>query len=132
MKSNFTALEFALVGINFGSIFNVSLNKAGNIKVVNPSTADKEFWVLYKLKNGNLLWRRHGLCGSINGRYHYCYPLNMVGRKREGEIEKYIDKSTGKTYYLAYRPYEIKNSEFQTIEEAIEYFDNYIHRNNKI
>lgn len=86
------------------------INKSGNVFF----EGEDEKFVLYKLKNGNYIWRRHST--NLYG-YDYCYPLNMVGRKEVGHI---------KSYPWSYRPFNTSMAEIFTIEGAIDYFINYL------
>ena len=108
MKKNFTDSEIAFLKLMLGSKLNVSINRAGNIKVINPNEPEHrsywgctshKFWVLYH-NNMGYLWRRHDGCG-------YCYPLNI-------------------------RPFDIKNSYFNSLNEALEYFVNYLKKYHNI
>ena len=107
--------------------------KIFEIKVINHNEPDTTsywgrtthgFWVLYKDTDNKFLWRRH------NGtEYLYpCYPLNMRGRKFEGEVIKHRNIKTGRLEYSGYRPYNIEMSKFNTFDEALNYFINYLKR----
>ena len=110
MKNNFTESQFAEVKNVFGTVFNVTLNKGGNIKVMLPNA--REFWVLYFTPNGRYMWRRHNLDTM------YCCPLNMKNRK----ITNLLIHETGVyEYYCVAR-----HAEFWTVDEAIEYFKKYL------
>lgn len=123
MKQNFKDNELAKVVTALGTKFNISVNRAGNIKVLDPNNCgkgdlkEKIFWTFYHNEFG-YLWRRHIGCG-------YCYPLNMTGRKNHGRPFEYIDNNghNRKTYY---RPYDIRNSYFNSFDEALEYFVTYL------
>jgi len=126
-KTFFTANEaMTLVKVLY-SKFSVSLNKAGNIKVTYLREISRShfgkitygFWVLHKYADGKFLWRRHNSKG-------YCYPLNMSGRKFEGKVIKHRNAETGHIEYWGYKPYNVKMSTFDTFDEAIEYFVNYL------
>ena len=132
MKKNFTDSEIAFLKLMLGSKLNVSINRAGNIKVINPNEPEHrsywgctshKFWVLYH-NNMGYLWRRHDGCG-------YCYPLNMIGRKKEGNPFIYTDEN-GHTHKEYYRPFDIKNSYFNSLNEALEYFVNYLKKYHNI
>lgn len=110
MKNKFTESQFAEVKNVFGTVFNVTLNKGGNIKVMLPNARD--FWVLYFTPNGRYMWRRHNLDTM------YCYPLNMKNRKSTNLL---IHNSGVYEYYCAAR-----HAEFWTVNEAIEYFKKYL------
>ena len=59
MKQNFTNEEVLAIFNAFGSKFNVRVNKAGNIDLVNPNrTNNLEHFVLYFTPNQRYLWRR--------------------------------------------------------------------------
>ena len=118
MKNNFTNEE---IGIIFGTLsgkLNVRINKAGNIDVVNPKSTNKyEHFVLYFTPNKKYLWRRWFDKG-------YCYPLNMRNRKRIGEI--HYDTWQGKKFAWYQREFDIKNCEFETVSDAVDYFVKYM------
>ena len=139
-KINFTDSELLNVIKVLSPRFNVRINKAGNITVSDPtekvsnahqiasafmqnySYSPKEirgYWTLYTYGNGKFLWRRHDGDG-------YCYPLNMSGRKFEGEVTKYRNAETGRIEYQGYKPYNIEMSKFNTLDEALNYFINYL------
>lgn len=124
MHKHFSDLEISAFGRMLGSDFNVRRNRAGNITVeylpeFNECTKRGEkFWTLYYTQEGTYLWRRH-----IG--YGYCYPLNGVGRKRIGPIEKWID-CYGKSHYWYPRAFDIKNCAFDKFFEAIDYFIKYL------
>lgn len=114
-KTLFTDNEISQLMNTFGSKLKISINKAGNVKVVNESESlthtywgkwGHGFWVLYKYDNGTYLWRRHDGTG-------YSYPLNMKGRK---VAEGFVD----------YRPYNVNMSLFNSFDDAINYFITYL------
>ena len=131
MKTNFTSSEIETLVKTLGSKFIVNMNKAGNMKVINPaepnsisywrSDSKHGFWVLYKHANGNFIWRRH------DG-YGYCYPLNMKGRKFQGTVRRVRNEETGRFEYWGYRPFQINNAEFTSFDEALNYFVKYLFR----
>ena len=117
IKTNFTKQEMNRLNEVLGSRLKVSINRAGNVKVVNEAESlthtywgkwGHGFWVLYKYNNGTYLWRRHDGTG-------YSYPLNMKGRK----------VAPGFEYY---RPYNVSMSLFNSFDEALDYFINYLNR----
>lgn len=113
MKKNFTDSQFAEVKNVFGSMFNVSINRGGNIKIMLPNAHD--FWVLYFTRNKRYLWRRHNPNGSYTS---YCYPLNMNSRD---------DLDIWPGYTDSYRYYNFsRHAEFATVNEAIAYFKKYL------
>lgn len=130
MKQNFLDIEISTVVSTLGSKLHISINRAGNIKVINneePSTRSYRgnishgFWVLYHNESG-YIWRRH----NGNG---YCYPLNMVGRKNDTSMSPFIyTDENGRTRKAYYRPYDIKNSHFSTFDEALNYFVKYLEK----
>lgn len=129
-KTLFTESEIANIISTLGNQFDVSVNKAGNIKVFNIEEHENHscwgkvaygFWVLYKFENGTFLWRRHDGTG-------YCYPLNMKGRKFEGKVTKVRNRKTGKMEYWGYKPYTTSMSVFNTFEEAMNYFVKYLNK----
>lgn len=107
-KTFFTDYEIATLTKVLGNKLQISVNKAGNVKVVN--NAELDFWTLYKYADGTFLWRHHDGTG-------YCYPLNMKGRKVKQH--PYSDN---------YRPYNIKVSIFNTFDEALDYFIKYLEK----
>lgn len=107
-KTFFTDSEIATLIKVLGNKLQVSVNKAGNIKVVN--NAEPGFWTLYKYADGTFLWRRHNGTGD-------CYPLNMKGRK-----------VVHHPYDDYYRPYNVSMSIFNTFDEALKYFVNYLEK----
>lgn len=129
MKTNFITSEIETLVKTLGSKFIVNMNKAGNMKVINPaepnsisywrSDSKHGFWVLYKHANGNFIWRRH------DG-YGYCYPLNMKGRKFQGPVRRVRNEETGRIEYWGYRPFQINNAEFASFDEALNYFVKYL------
>lgn len=111
MKQNFSYEEIGKLAVKLVNNLKVcvTVNRAGNINVVDPSTKSKEKWTLYK--DGNrYLWRRFNL---VNG---YCYPLNMRGRK--------IIYNT----YWCKLSWDMNNAYFNTIDDAINYFIQYFHK----
>ena len=111
MNKNFTDSQFAEIKNTFGSVFNVTFNKAGNIKIMLPNAHD--FWVLYFTSNKRYMWRRH----NPNAIYtSCCYPLNMNSRN-----DLNIDCDGKYKYYDASR-----HAEFATVNEAITYFKKYL------
>jgi len=126
-KTLFTNDEIATLTKVLGNKLQVSINKAGNVKVVNnaePKTkrycfSGHGFWTLYKHADGTFLWRRHDGTG-------YCYPLNMKGRKFKGTVSRVRNEHTGKIEYWGYKPYSIDMSVFNTFEEAMNYFVKYL------
>lgn len=115
-KTFFTDAEIATLTKVLGNKLQVSLNKAGNIKVVNNAELETKrnshhgFWTLYKFADGTFLWRRHDGIGN-------CYPLNMKGRK-----------VVHHSYDDYYRPYNVSMSIFNTFDEALKYFVNYLEK----
>lgn len=125
MKSNFTEAEILTVFGAFNNKFDVRVNKAGNIDLVYRFRTNKnEHFVLYFTQNGKYLWRRHIGWG-------YCYPLNMRGRKRIGPINKVVlyDGTVVKYYE---RHFNIKDCEFETVNDAVNYFRNYLKKYRRI
>jgi len=120
-KTFFTNDEIAVLTKVLGNKLQVSVNKAGNVKVVNnaePKTkrycfSGHGFWTLYKYADGTFLWRRHDGTG-------YCYPLNMKGRT-ETTVNHF-----GINY--TYKPYNVSMSIFKTFDEALNYFVNYLEK----
>lgn len=113
MKKNFTDSQFAEIKNVFGSVFNVSFNNGGNIKIMLPNACD--FWVLYFTPNKRYLWRRHNPSGTYTS---YCYPLNMNSRN---DFDIYNGQNCSYKYYDLSR-----HAEFATINEAIVYFKKYL------
>ena len=124
MKSNFNEAEILTVFGAFNNKFDVRVNKAGNINLVYRfRTNPDEHFVLYYTQNKKYLWRRH----IGNG---YCYPLNMVNRKRTGPIHK--DIYNGKPFYWYTRRFDINDCEFETVNDAVNYFRNYLRKYRRI
>lgn len=111
MKNNFTNADVNILSRLVGRSGYVTVNKAGNLNVVFYNTRYEEKYTLYLTSNKKYLWRRH-----IG--YGYCYPLNM---KRPVSIK---NKSNWNDEIFIYRPYNTTNSEFNTINEAFDYFFN--------
>lgn len=111
MKSNFNNIEFDILTKKVGNRGKVRINKCGNLEVKFINTENEEWFVLYFTRNNKYLWRRHAY--TYYGRCQY--PLNM--RRPTCEKGKTWD---GENYY--YRPYSVENSEFNTFNEAIDYF----------
>lgn len=119
MKNNFTDSEIAKFFKTFSNKLNVRINKAGNIDVINPNrTNDFEHFVLYFTPNHRYLWRRFGR--------GYCCPLNMRNRYRVGEIHR----SEWGSWYQ--RHFDLKDCEFDTVNDAIEYFKKYLKKYHNI
>jgi len=128
MKRNFTEGEIITVIETLGSKLQVSINRAGNLKIVNPNepivrsywgSSKRGFWTFYHNENGYLFRHMDG-----NG---YCYPLNMIGRKNDTTQRPFIwTDDNGHTHKEYYRPYDINNSYFVTLDEALKYFVNYL------
>jgi len=94
------------VNHNFNLVYKI--NKCGNPMF----KGNDEKYTLRKTDNGKYLWSRYNYkCG-------YSHPLNM---KRP---EKIIHNTICGSY--VYRPYDTSMSEFNAIEEAIVYFNNYL------
>ena len=111
MKSNFSNSELRIIHEKVGSHGIVRINKAGNIDIRFNNTKNDEWFVLYFTRNKKYLWRRHAYTY-----YGKCeYPLNM----RRFKVEKIKDWEGN---YYNYRPYTIENSEFNTFNEAVDYF----------
>ena len=120
MKNNFTDTEIAKIVNVFSNKLNIRINRAGNIDFINPNSTNKyEHFVLYFTPNGRYLWRRW--CSK-----YYCYPLNMRNRYRIGEIHR---SEWGNWYQ---RHFNIIDCEFDTVDEAIEYFKKYINKYHNI
>ena len=116
MKNNFTLTETLTVLNTLSSKLFVRINRAGNIDVINPNRMNKyEHFVLYFTPNHRYLWRRWFSKS-------YCYPLNMKNRKPIKEI--YIWDGKEYTYYK--RDWNIINCEFETVDEALNYFKTYM------
>lgn len=124
MKSNYTEAEILTVFGAFNNKFDVRVNKAGNIDLVYRFRTNKnEHFVLYFTQNGKYLWRRHIGFG-------YCYPLHMVNRFRTGPIHK--DMYDGKPFYWYQRHHDIKDYEFDSVNDAVNYFRNYLRKYRRI
>lgn len=119
MKQNFTESEFNMVKNMCGTNLNACLNKAGNIKVTQNGKG--YFWVLYLTPNNRYLWRKHG-----DGTYaNYCYPLNMRNRNVTDTYK------TPYGYTCTYYNFA-KHAEFDTVEQAVNYFKNYMKKYHKV
>lgn len=125
-KSRFTAEEIAMVLYSVGNIFNVSINKAGNIKLEWKIPFETEvyyfgrsikYYTIYKADNGKVIMR--GMTRTSHGRIKNVYPLNMP-RKKTTVVTEY---ST-----WTYQAYNIEDSYFNTMENAMEYFENYLQK----
>ena len=127
-KNNFSSSE--LSSIIFG-LHNVSaagysfcINKAGNLKVFKKGA--NEHFVLYhntKTVEG-YLWRRHSRANFSP----VIYPLNM---KRPKEIVTYT-RLNGETSTYIRDWAGTKPCEFNTIEEALKYFNSYMKKTKRI
>ena len=126
MKNNFSEIEFSNVKSAFGNNFNVRVNKAGNIELTHIDSNNHEFFVLYFTDNGRYLWRRLGI-GMFG---IYAHPLNMKNRYRTSNIESY--SYDGKTFKYYQRHWNIEDCKFDSVNEAIDYFKNYIKKYNKL
>lgn len=124
MKSNFTPQEIANVIYSVGNIFNVTINKAGNIKLrwkipfithVNYEGKGEKFYTFYK-KHGKIIIR--SMTKAQSGIFNV-YPLNM---KRTKAIGGYGDHT------WTYQAYNIDDSYFNNIENALEYFETYLEK----
>ena len=125
-KSRFTAEEIAMVLYSVGNIFNVSINKAGNIKLEwkIPFETDvyyyghgTKYYQIYRPANGKIIMR--GMTRTPNGGIRNVYPLNMP-RTKKTVVTEY---ST-----WTYQAYNIEDSYFNTMENAMEYFENYLQK----
>ena len=124
MKNNFSNEQTLLIFTTLSSKLNVRINKAGNIDVVNPNRTNKwEHFVLYFSPNKRYIWRRWF-------DKYYAYPLNMRNRKRIGEI--HYDTYHGKKFTWYQREFNIKNCEFDTVEDALDYFVKYMKKYHNI
>lgn len=124
MKLNFTPEEVASVVFDLGNIFNITINKAGNIKLrwkipfmtsVYYFGEGEKYYTFYKKPEGIIL---RAMTKTESG-VRNSYPLNM---KRT--------KTTVKGMYgdYTYQAYNINDSYFKDIESALEYFNNYIEK----
>lgn len=125
MKNNFSENEVSNIKSVFGNDFNVRVNKCGNIELTPINSDNGEFFVLYLTPNKRYLWRRFnpGLFG------YACCPLNMRNRYRTGDINSYT--YNGKIYKYYSRNWDIRNCEFDTVNESIDYFKNYVNKYHK-
>jgi hypothetical protein len=116
-------LEYSILG-GRGLIITESSDKARNcvVKITHPSlTFDDnnnnktcEFYTLHFRKNGKWLWRRNYYWKSYWGTQELLQnPLNMKRRKSQ---------------WKDYRPYNINDSEFDSIADAIQYMSKYLKR----
>lgn len=128
MKQHFTDQEFNSINKVFGNLFNVRFNKVGNItlewkipytyssynRYTGKSTKTK-FFTFYRpdWNEGKIIIRV--VTKDNFGHYNY-YPLNMKNRKRI------------RTKYGSWFSFNINNCYFNTMNEAIDYFDKYINR----
>ena len=116
-KTNFTDLEILTIIKTLSPQLSVRVNKAGNITVYNPKEV-RGFWTLYNVNN-RFLWRHH----DGNG---YCFPLNMIGRKRIGPINTEV-WDYGYVYkWYEREAYNIDNSYFNSVNDALNYFVKYL------
>lgn len=122
-KSNFTPEEIANVIYSIGNLFNVSINRAGNIKLewkipvktnVYYYGPGIKYYTIYKNNDGIIM---RGMTKTANGEIRNVYPLNMP-RTTKTVVTDY---ST-----WTYQAYNIKDSYFNTMERAMEYFENYL------
>ena len=114
MKSNFTSEEFNKIKITFSLFFNARINKAGNITLEykdNPN--DKFTFYRPSFKNGEIIIRRIHKTGGYYGGTT-TYPLNM---------KRGLQKKTSWGYTSG--SYDINDSYFPSVDEAIEYFSKY-------
>ena len=120
MKNNYSESEVSNIKSTFSSAFNVRVNRAGNIELKPIDSNNNDFFVLYFTANKRYLWRRLG-----NGMFGtYIYPLNMKNRYRTSNIESYSYE--GKTYKYYLRHWNIEDCKFDSIDDAINYFKDYI------
>lgn len=125
MKNNFSENEVLNIKSVFGNDFNVRVNKCGNIELTPINQDNNEYFVLYLTPNKRYLWRRFSL-----GLFGYkIFPLNMRNRYRTGDINSYT--YNGKTYKYYSRNWDIRNCEFDTVNESINYFKNYVNKYHK-
>ena len=123
MKNNFLENEVLNIKSAFSNDFNVRVNKCGNVELTPINSDNGEFFVLYLTPNKRYLWRRFSL-----GLFGYkIFPLNM--RNRCNKIETYT--FNGKTYKYSHRDFDIRNCEFDTVNESIDYFKNYVNKYHK-
>lgn len=125
MKNNFSENEVLNIKSVFGNDFNVRVNKCGNIELTPVNPDNNEYFVLYFTPNKRYLWRRFSL-----GLFGYkIFPLNMRNRYRTGDINSYT--YNGKTYKYYSRNWDIRNCEFDTVNESINYFKDYVNKYHK-
>lgn len=125
MKNNFSENEVLNIKSVFGNDFNVRVNKCGNIELTPVNSNNNEYFVLYLTPNKRYLWRRFSL-----GLFGYnISPLNMRNRYRTGDINSYT--YNGKIYKYYSRNWDIRNCEFNTVNESINYFKNYVNKYHK-
>ena len=124
MKNNFTNEQLISIFNTLSNKLYVRINRAGNIDVIKPNRTNKyEHFVLYFTPNQRYLWRRWFS-------KYYAYPLNMKGRKRIGEIHHEVYEGHKYTWYN--REWNIINCEFDTVDEALDYFVNYMKKYHNI
>ena len=125
-KINFTEEEIAKIVKKLSPKLNTRVNKSGNITVEEATSDGKVFWTLYFIDLNHYMWRKH----TWNGYGTYCHPLNMIGRKRIGEIHRETYGNHTFTWYD--REWDICNCEFDSVENALKYFVNYLKKYRKI
>jgi hypothetical protein len=124
MKSNFSNEQLISIFNTLSNKLYVRINRAGNIDVIKPNRTNKyEHFVLYFTPNQRYLWRRWFS-------KYYAYPLNMKGRKRIGEIHHEVYEGYKYTWYE--REWNIINCEFDTVDEALDYFKGYMKKYHNI
>ena len=125
MKNNFSENEVLSIKSVFGNDFNVRVNKCGNIELAPINSDNNEYFVLYLTPNKRYLWRRFSL-----GLFGYnIFPLNMRNRYRTSNIESY--SYDGKTFTYYQRHWYIEDCKFDSVNEAIDYFKNYVNKYHK-
>lgn len=121
MKNNFLENEVLSIKSVFSNDFNVRVNRCGNIELKPINSVYDEYFVLYLTPNKRYMWRRFS-----RGTYrdYNITPLNMRNRYRTGDINSY--EYHGKIYKYYSRNFDIRNCEFDSVIDAIEYFKSYI------
>ena len=126
MKNNFLENEVLRIKSVFSNDFNVRVNRCGNIELKPINSCYDEYFVLYLTPNKRYMWRRFNR-GCF--REYNITPLNMKNRYRTGDINSYT--YNGKTYKYYSRNWDIRNCEFDTVNESINYFKNYVNKYHK-
>lgn len=134
MKNNFSPEELAKIIERVGSKMKISVNRAGNVRLDNPNEPEKKimmfnkypvskgkgYWVLHKKDSVFYIYHRDG------NRAGHGYLLNTGGRTKTGDYYLSYYDIFGRAHRVARYDFDRNNANFKTLDDALDYFMNYI------